>query len=90
MFSIFGLTATGIGLFNIAASSTVNTLAAEGKISTGIKKKLGTLLLVANVLPVSLGVATITDSESSTSAGLGQMALGGGFVCSMPGRNGCF
>jgi len=71
-----GLTATGIGLFNIAATSTVNTLAAEGVISAGVKKKLATFLLVANMLPAVLGVATIINPESSTSAGLGQMALG--------------
>jgi len=71
-----GLTATGVGLFNIASSSTVNALASEGIISAGLKKKLATLILVANFIPLALGIATIADSERATSAGLGQMALG--------------
>ena len=70
-----GLTPTGIGLFNIAASSTVNTLASEGIISPNLKKKLATVVLVANMLPAALGIATIAHPERSTSAGLGQMAL---------------
>jgi len=70
-----GLTATGLGLFNIAAASTVNTLAGEGIISKGLKKKLATFILLANMAPAILGIATIACPESSTSAGLGQMAL---------------
>ncbi|MCL2756013.1 MAG: hypothetical protein FWE45_03085 [Firmicutes bacterium] len=71
-----GLTATGIGLFNIASSTTINTLAAENIISTNTKKKLATFVLVANMLPATMGIATIINSEASTSAGLGQIALG--------------
>jgi len=70
-----GLLATGLGLCNIAASSTMNALASEGIISVGVKKKLATCLLVANMLPAVLGISSIACPESSTSAGLGQMAL---------------
>ena len=72
-----GLTATGVGLFNIAASSTVNALAAEGIISPSTKRKLATFILVANMLPAAFGIMTIADPDSSTSAGLGQLALSG-------------
>ena len=71
-----GLTATGIGLFNIAASGTVNALGTEGVISARARKIFATLLLIANLMPAALGIATVLDCESSTSAGLGQIALG--------------
>ena len=70
------LTATGMGLLNIAASGAINTLAAEGKISIKAKKKLATCVLLLNMAPIALGAANVVSDDGATSAGLGQMALG--------------
>jgi len=69
--------ATGFGLLSIAAASITNCLAGENIIPEKWKRKLGTCLIVANMIPVALGVASIINPDASTSAGLGQLALAG-------------
>jgi len=70
-------TGTGLGLLSIAVASISNTLAGEGIIPEEWKRKLGTCLITANMVPVIMGVKSIVDSASSTSTGLGQIALAG-------------
>ena len=72
---------TGVGLFNIAAASTVNIVTRGG-----LRKKLSTCVLFANLIPVLIGAHDIVGGNIA--GGLGKMSLAGASVVScLKGRD---